>query len=117
MAGDMRIVIIGQEAFGGKVLEALAGQRLEHKDFHHLQQGWRMEGGRRPLRVPVTQLSGRLEGDGMVVEFFLPRGSYATTLLRELMKNETIPPAYADRLPCKQDLADVFLAPERAGSR
>jgi methionyl-tRNA formyltransferase len=26
MAGDMRIVIIGQEAFGGKVLEALAEQ-------------------------------------------------------------------------------------------
>ena len=98
-------------------LEALAGQRLDHKDFHHLQQGWRMEGGRRPLRVPVTQLSGRLEGDGMIVEFFLPRGSYATTLLRELMKNETIPPAYADRVPCKQDLAGVFSAPERAGSR
>ena len=26
MAGDMRIVVIGQEAFGGKVLEALSGQ-------------------------------------------------------------------------------------------
>jgi tRNA pseudouridine13 synthase len=80
-------------------LEALGAEELERKDFHHLQQGWRLEGGRRPLRVPVTELSWSLDGEGLVVEFFLPRGSYATTLLRELMKNETIPPAYVDRLP------------------
>lgn len=76
----------------------LGGQRLRHEDFHHLQQGWRLAGGRRPLRVPVTQLSRHLDAEGMVLEFFLPRGSYATTLLRELMKNETIPQSYGDRL-------------------
>lgn len=72
----------------------LEGQRLEHKDFHHLQQGWRLEGGRRPLRVPVSEIKWQLDEEGLAAEFFLPKGSYATTLLRELMKNETVPPAY-----------------------
>ena len=76
----------------------LTGQHLRHEDFHHLQQGWRMGGGRRPLRVPVTGLSRHLDEEGMVIEFFLPRGSYATTLLRELMKNELVSSAYADEL-------------------
>ncbi len=71
-------------------------QGLSHKDFHHLQQVWRMKGLRRPLRVPVTGLSWSVDEEGMVIEFFLPKGSFATTLLRELMKNETVPPAYQD---------------------
>jgi len=71
-------------------------QGLSHKDFHHLQQVWRMKGLRRSLRVPVTGLSWSVDEEGMVIEFFLPKGSFATTLLRELMKNETVPPAYQD---------------------
>jgi tRNA pseudouridine13 synthase len=71
-------------------------QALSHKDFHHLQQVWHMKGLRRPLRVPVTGLSWKVDEEGMVLEFFLPKGSFATTLLRELMKNETVPPAYQD---------------------
>jgi tRNA pseudouridine13 synthase len=74
----------------------LQNQGLGHKDFHHLQQVWRMKGLRRSLRVPVTELSWTVDEEGMVLEFFLPKGSFATTLLRELMKNETVPPAYQD---------------------
>lgn len=93
--------------FGAKMLipEGYAGELessvldrhgLRREDFHHLQQVWRMKGLRRSLRVPVTGLSRYMDEDGMVLEFFLPKGSYATTLLRELMKNETVPSAYQD---------------------
>ena len=30
----------------------------------------------------------------LLLRFFLPKGSYATTLLREIMKNETVPSDY-----------------------
>jgi tRNA pseudouridine13 synthase len=48
--------------------------------------GLRMEGERRPLRVPVGELSWSLCSDAVTVEFTLPKGSYATSLVRELNK-------------------------------
>jgi tRNA pseudouridine13 synthase len=48
--------------------------------------GLRMEGERRPLRVPVSELSWNFSGDAVTVEFTLPKGSYATSLLREITK-------------------------------
>ena len=48
--------------------------------------GLRMEGERKPLRVPVDDLSWSLSGDVVTVEFVLPKGSYATSLLREISK-------------------------------
>ena len=48
--------------------------------------GLRTEGERKPLRVPVADLSWSLSGDVVVVEFVLPKGSYATSLLREITK-------------------------------
>jgi tRNA pseudouridine13 synthase len=46
-----------------------------------------LNGERRPLRVPLgaPQLTGQ-DGD-LVVEFDLPKGSYATVVLREMMKS------------------------------
>jgi len=49
--------------------------------------GLRMEGERRPLRVPVSELSWSFSEDAVTVEFTLPKGSYATSLLREITKN------------------------------
>ncbi len=46
----------------------------------------RMEGERRPLRVPVEDLSWNASGDMVTVEFALPKGSYATSLVREITK-------------------------------
>ena len=43
-------------------------------------------GARRPLRVPVTLEDARAEGDVLHLRFTLPAGSYATVLLRELIK-------------------------------
>jgi len=51
-----------------------------------LSGGLRMEGERRPLRVPPGELSWSVSGDALTVEFTLPKGSYATSLLREITK-------------------------------
>lgn len=46
----------------------------------------RMEGERRPLRVPAGDFSWSIAGDVVTVEFALPKGSYATSLIREITK-------------------------------
>ncbi len=51
-----------------------------------LEGGLRMEGERRPLRVPIAEPSVEADGDCLVLAFSLPKGSYATTVLREIMK-------------------------------
>jgi tRNA pseudouridine13 synthase len=48
--------------------------------------GLRVEGERRPLRVPSGDISWSVSGDAVTVEFTLPKGSYATSLLREITK-------------------------------
>jgi len=45
-----------------------------------------MEGGRRPLRVPLANPVLDRVGEDLVLEFSLPRGAYATSVLREIMK-------------------------------
>ena len=47
-----------------------------------------MEGERRPLRVPLAGASARQEGTDLFLSFSLPKGSYATSVLREIMKTE-----------------------------
>jgi tRNA pseudouridine13 synthase len=51
-----------------------------------LPGGLRMEGERRPLRVPAGDLSWSVSGDAVTVELTLPKGSYATSLIREITK-------------------------------
>ncbi len=46
----------------------------------------RFEGERRPLRVPVGDPAARRDGEDLLLEFSLPRGSYATALLAEVTK-------------------------------
>lgn len=48
--------------------------------------GLRMEGERRPLRVPPGDLSWSASGAAVTVKFSLPKGSYATSLVREITK-------------------------------
>ena len=54
----------------------------------NLPGGLRMEGERRPLRVPIQNLSTTMDADGLTLNFSLPRGVYATTVLREIMKSK-----------------------------
>ncbi len=75
----------------GSVLER---EGLRPEDFHCLMPRLRLEGGRRPYRVRMEDLVTRLEGSDLYLEFFLPKGSYATTVLREMTKNEVVPEAF-----------------------
>jgi tRNA pseudouridine13 synthase len=55
--------------------------------------GDEMQGGRRPLRVRPSDCEAKEVPEGLRVAFSLPRGAYATALLRELMKGPTEVPA------------------------
>lgn len=48
--------------------------------------GLRLAGERRPLRVPLGEPALRREEDSLRLEFTLPKGSYATSVLREITK-------------------------------
>jgi tRNA pseudouridine13 synthase len=49
-------------------------------------------GARRPIRVPLAEWSVEETPEGLWLSFFLPKGSYATSLLREVMKKEVDAP-------------------------
>ncbi|HEY5974839.1 MAG TPA: tRNA pseudouridine(13) synthase TruD, partial [Geobacteraceae bacterium] len=67
----------------------LAAAGLTGADFSQAGPA-RLSGERRPLRVPLgTPRLTSQDGD-LVVEFDLPKGSYATIVLRELMKRPTL---------------------------
>lgn len=63
----------------------LDAQGLTAESFN-LAGGLRMEGERRPLRVPLSAPVAAEDGADLVVDFALPRGSYATSVLAEIMK-------------------------------
>ena len=52
----------------------------------NLPGGLAMEGERRPLRVPINESSAKMAENRLVVDFHLPRGAYATSVMREIMK-------------------------------
>lgn len=60
-------------------------ERLTLEAFR-LPGGLAMEGERRPLRVPIEAPQCRMEGDDLLLCFALPKGSFATTVLAEVMK-------------------------------
>ncbi|RII31360.1 MAG: tRNA pseudouridine(13) synthase TruD [Geobacter sp.] len=66
--------------------QVLSEAGLMGADFD-LGSGLRMEGERRPLRVPLAEPLFSLEADSLVLEFSLPKGSYATSVVREFTKN------------------------------
>ncbi|MDY6852753.1 MAG: tRNA pseudouridine(13) synthase TruD, partial [Thermodesulfobacteriota bacterium] len=53
----------------------------------------RADGSRRTARIFPAGLDIRPHDLGLILTFALPKGAYATTLLRELMKTESLPPA------------------------
>ncbi len=77
-----------------KLAEGQAGQ-LEQKlldeeeitlESFRLSGGLAMEGERRPLRVPIQSPEAIPDGGDLIVSFSLPKGSFATTVLAEVMK-------------------------------
>jgi tRNA pseudouridine13 synthase len=73
--------------------EVFAAHGLSPGDFKRAGQ-LRVKGDRRPLRVQPTDidLAGGVDEHGphITVAFTLPAGSFATTLMRELMKAEAV---------------------------
>jgi tRNA pseudouridine13 synthase len=64
----------------------LAGAGLARELFNGTGR-FSLDGERRPLRVPLSESSFTLTHDSLTLKFLLPKGSYATALLREVMKN------------------------------
>lgn len=62
-------------------------EKLTLESFR-LEGGLGMEGERRPLRVPLAGAAARQDGDDLLLSFSLPKGSYATSVLREITKND-----------------------------
>jgi len=60
-------------------------ERLTLASFR-LGGGLSMEGERRPLRVPLADLQATRDDRDLLLGFSLPRGSYATSVLHEVMK-------------------------------
>ncbi|MCP3176783.1 tRNA pseudouridine(13) synthase TruD [Desulfuromonas sp. KJ2020] len=76
----------------------LAKEKLSLQDFR-LSEGLGMEGERRPLRVPLGEYRVDMEGQDLRLSFSLPRGSYATSVLAEVMKSEEDPSATTPARP------------------
>jgi tRNA pseudouridine13 synthase len=68
------------EAAGALEEKILGAQGLAPEVFHQ------QPGSRRSLRVVLREVTLQQEPDGLRLEFFLPKGSYATVLLDEIMK-------------------------------
>lgn len=60
--------------------EILARYDLRREEFSARR------GGRRPIRIPLSEAEVEESQEGVWLRFFLPKGSYATSLLREVMK-------------------------------
>ena len=67
-------------------LQELAELGLSGEEFNDLPFGL-ARGERRPLRCPIKNASARDHEHGVHVGFTLPKGSYATSVLRELLQD------------------------------
>ena len=83
--------LLADGAPGERERALLRDERLEPQQFD-VRGVSRFPGARRPLRVPLEDPEvedAEIEDDGtqsIVLRFSLPAGSYATTVLREVMK-------------------------------
>jgi tRNA pseudouridine13 synthase len=92
---EARELVIGGPMFGSKTFAAkglaaereamvLASNNLSEANFD--RSGKWLTGTRRHVQVYLDELTATIEPDGVRMVFTLPAGSYATVLLREVMK-------------------------------
>jgi tRNA pseudouridine13 synthase len=71
---------------GEVLLRVLKEEGLEAELFLKMPRGLRVYGSYRRARLGVRDFSWRVAGSDVELRFTLPRGSYATVLLREVVK-------------------------------
>lgn len=74
-----------QQLAGALEAELLAAEGLGFEDLR-LGGGLSLEGERRPLRVPLQEAAVEADGEDLLLSFVLPKGSYATCVLAEIIK-------------------------------
>ncbi|RLB63652.1 MAG: pseudouridine synthase, partial [Deltaproteobacteria bacterium] len=74
------------EGQAGLLEQSLLDKEQLTLESFHLSGGLAMSGERRPLRVPIQAPGCIMDGDDILVSFALPKGSFATTVLTEVMK-------------------------------
>lgn len=70
---------------GNLEMQIIENSGLKEEQVARLGQGLRRVG-----RIILNDLSLEKAEDGLILSFFLPKGSYATIVLREFMKNQAI---------------------------
>ena len=72
----------------------LAAEGLDLAAFAHLRAD--AEGSRRPLRIPIEVAVSSEDPGTLLLDFALPKGAFATALLREVMKDAVALPDELD---------------------
>ncbi len=75
------------EGKSGQIEQELLNQEELTLGSFRLSGGLAMDGERRPLRVPIHAPESTMDKDDLLVSFALPKGSFATTVLAEVMKS------------------------------
>jgi len=83
MFGRKMLIPAGQAAALEEEILAAAGLP---RDTFNGSGRFRLDGERRPLRVPLQDVTVAMDDGSLLLEFILPKGSYATSVLREIMK-------------------------------
>jgi tRNA pseudouridine13 synthase len=84
-----KVTLAGGQA--GILEESLLEKEKLTRDSFRVEQALSLEGARRPLRVPLDEARAEQDGSDLLVSFRLPKGSYATSVLREVMKPSPSP--------------------------
>lgn len=77
------------EAQAGILEQALLTKEGICLEDFRLGSGLSMPGERRPLRIPLSGIDAKAQENHLSLSFSLPKGGFATTVLREIMKTET----------------------------
>ncbi len=76
----------------GEIEEEIANREgINEEEFKmpHMPE-FACRGMRRIIAVPLKNIKWRFDGKNLYLSFFLPKGCYATSLLREIMKAENV---------------------------
>ncbi|MDT8444623.1 MAG: tRNA pseudouridine(13) synthase TruD [Desulfuromonadales bacterium] len=78
------------EGQAGLLEHSLLDQESLALEAFQLSGGLAMEGERRPLRVPIESPEAVMDGEDLLISFSLPKGSFATIVLAEIMKTRDL---------------------------